>query len=187
MSKSKLNDPVFVRAFTFAEGGQIQRILRHGRDAVERRRAEIVLCSEQGDTAGEIARRLHLTPWYVRQVIHGFNADGLVSLKARYANGGRPRKVLEEHESELIELALTPPNLTGMPFTHWSLKTLRDEAIRRRLIPMVCVETVRKILRKHHVSLQRSKTWKESNDPEFEKKRGLSKRSTGRRNPGAKP
>jgi transposase len=166
------NTPVFVRSLTHLEGAKIQRILRHGRDAVERRRAEMVLCSEQGDTAGEIARRLHLTAWYVRQVIHRFNGEGLGSLKARYDRGGRPRKVLPEHESELVELALTPPNLTGMPFTHWSLATLREEALRRKLMPTVCLETVRRILKKHHVSLQRSKTWKESKDPRFEEKKG---------------
>jgi transposase len=181
------NDPVFVRSLTVAEGQQIQRLLRRGRDPVARRRAEIVLCSEQGDTAGEIAKRLHFTAWYVRQVIHAFNERGLTSLAAQYENGGRPPKVLPEHESELIDLALTPPNLTGMPFTHWSLKTLRDEAVRRRLVPSVSIETVRQVLKKHRVTLQRTKTWKESNDPQFEEKKTPSSGSTRRRKPGGKP
>ena len=103
------NDPVFVRSLTIAEGQQIQRILRRGRDPVARRRAEIVLCSEQGDTAGEIAKRLHFTPWYVRQVIHAFNERGLKSLKAQYENGGRPPKVSPEHRSSPV----------GFPF--WSV------------------------------------------------------------------
>lgn len=180
------NDPIFVRSLTIAEGQQIQRVLRRGRDPVARRRAEIVLCSEQGDTAGEIAKRLHFTPWYVRQVIHAFNERGLKSLKAQYENGGRPPKVSPEHESELIDLALTPPNLTGMPFTHWSLQTLRDEAVKRRLVPKISLETVRQVLKKHHVTLQRSKTWKESDDPQFDEKKTARRRSTSRRKRDAK-
>jgi len=172
------NEPVYVRSLTKAEGLKLQHILRRGKDAVARRRAEVILCSEQGDTSGEIAKRLHFTAWYVRKIIHAFNKDGIDSLKAKYENGGRPPKLLEEHESELIELALTPPNLIGKPFTHWSIKTLREEAIRRRVIPDVCMETVRRILKKHRMSLQRSKTWKESNDPDFDEKKTESKHST---------
>lgn len=178
------HEPIYVRSLKVWEGEKLQHILRHSRDAVERRRAEMVLCSEQGDTAPGIARRLHLTPWYVRQVIHAFNQDGFASLKAKYGNGGRPRKVSPEEESELVDLAMTPPNLTGQPFTHWSLRTLREVAVGRKLVPAVSVETVRRILQKHRVSLQRTKTWKESNDPQFEVKKTRSSGSTERRKPG---
>jgi transposase len=181
-----MSKALFVRSLTVSEGHALQRILRRGRDAVERRRAEIILCSEQGDTAWRIAQRLHFTPWYVRQVIHAFNAGGLKSLKARYANGGRPPTVLAEHESELVELALTPPNLTGQPFTHWSLEKVRDVAVKRGLIPPISVETVRSVLKKHRISLQRTKTWKESTDPAFEVKKTPSKPSTARQRKGAR-
>jgi transposase len=162
---------IYVRSLTRAEGLMIQRILKRSKDPVERRRAEIILSSEQGDTSGEIAIRLHFTSWYVRKVIHAFNERGMESLKSQYSNGGRPPKVLPEHESELIDLALTPPNLTGQPFTHWSIKTLRDIAVKRGLIPVVTQETVRLVLKKYRISLQRTKTWKESDDPCFDEKK----------------
>lgn len=162
---------LYVRSLTRAEGQSLQRILRRSSDAVERRRAEVILSSEQGDTPGEIAERLHFTAWYVRIVIHAFNEKGMKSLKAQYQNGGRPPKVLPEHESELVDLAMMPPNLIGQPFTHWSIKALRDVAVKQGLIPDVSEETVRLILKKYHISLQRTKTWKESKDPEFDKKK----------------
>jgi transposase len=150
-------------------------LLRQGRDAIAVRRAEVVLASAQDESLRDIARRLHFSNEYVRRIIHRFNAEGLDSLKAHYENGGRPATILPEHESNLVELALTPPDLTGQPFTHWSLQTLCEVAVKRKLVPHLGVETARGILKKHRVSLQRTKTWKKSTDPEFEvKKRGSS-------------
>lgn len=173
---------VKVRSLTRSEGNALVRLLHHGKDAIAVRRAEVVLASEQGDSVTQIARRLHFTADYVRKILHAFNQGGLATLKAQYENGGRPKEVLEEHESEVVELALTPPRLLGKPFTHWTLATLREEAARRRLTPKkLSLETVRQILKKHRVTLQRSKTWKESNDPQFEVKKTPSNASTARR------
>lgn len=177
---------VQVRSLTDLQGQRLIDLLHRGKDRIAVRRAEVVLASAQGETSVSIARRLYFTPYYVRKIIHAFNAEGLSSLKARYENGGRPKEVLEEHESELVELALTPPRLTGMAFTHWTLETLAEVAAKRRLIAKkLSIETVRQILIKHRVSLQRTKTWKESNDPKFDLKKTLSKPSTARRR-GAK-
>lgn len=173
---------VEVRELTSLEGRQLVKMLHLGKDAIAVRRAEVVLASAQGESASSIAGRLHFTADYVRKVIHAFNERGVKSLKAQYSNGGRPQEILPEHESELVELALTPPRLTRQPFTHWTLETLRDVAARRRLIPRkISLESVRQILKKHRVSLQRTKTWKESNDPEFDEKKTPSSGSTNRR------
>lgn len=169
--------PGEVRELTSLEGQQLVKMLHQSKDAVAVRRAEIVLASAQGETAPSTARRLHFTADYVRKAIHAFNERGAKSLKAQYCNGGRPQEILPEHESELVELALTPPRLTGQPFTHWTLETLRDVATQRRLVPRkISIESVRQILKKHRVSLQRTKTWKESNDPKFDQKKNAVKR-----------
>jgi transposase len=177
---------VSVRSLKKAEGQKILQVLRKSKDVIEVRRAEIILASEQGEGAPEIANRLYLSADYVRKVIHRFNAEGLSSLKAGYENGGRPPTIFPEHQSELIELAMTPPRLTGQPFNQWSLEKLREVAVKRKLIPDVSIETVRLILKKHRLSLQRSKTWKESNDPQFDEKKTPSKNSTARRRKGKK-
>lgn len=162
---------VEVRALRGSEGKTLLSLVRQAKDAIASRRAEIILAAVQGDSAPEIAERLFFTPDYVRKVIHAFNEHGAQSLRAQYANGGAPKRILPEHESNLIELALTPPPLTGQPFNAWSLQTLRDVAVERRLVPELCIEMVRRILKAHRVSLQRTKTWKESNDPDFEAKK----------------
>lgn len=178
-------NPVEVRSFKPYEGQKLVRLLRQAKDAIAVRRAEIVIRSAQGQSANQIAADLFFSADYVRKVIHRFNRQGLGSLRAHYHNGGRPKKVQPEHESNLIELALTPPNLTGQPFTHWSLQKLRDVAVGRRLVPVISLETVRRILKASHISLQRTKTWKQSTDPDFEVKKTPSRASTGRRKRGA--
>jgi len=176
---------VRVRSLRPYEGQKLVRMLRQSKDPIAVRRAEIILASAQGENAGVIAERLFFSADYVRKVIHRFNEEGLDSLRAQYANGGRPKQVLPEHESQLLELAMTPPNLTGQPFTHWSLQKLRDVAVERRLIPAVTLQTVQRVLKKHHFSLQRTKTWKQSKDPDFEVKKTALKPFTKRRKRGA--
>jgi|GEM_PF-367245 len=166
---------VFVRNFRDNEEGRLLRTLRKSKDVVAVKRAEIIISSAQGDGAKEIAQRLHFTSDYIRKVIHAFNKDGMKSVFSKYKNGGRPRKILPEHESELVEISMMPPNIIGLPFTHWSLETLRDEAVKRGLVPEISIETVRKVLKLHRRSLQRTKTWKKSDDPEFEEKKTPSK------------
>ena len=162
---------IYVRSLSPDEGVRLVKILRKSKDVVAVKRAEITLSSAQGEPATDIARRLHFTADYVRKVIHAFTRDGMESVHSKYCNGGRPPKVLPEHKSELIEISLMPPRLLGLPFTHWSLETLRDEAVRRGVVPEISIETVRTILKSHRHSLQRTKTWKKSDDPDFDEKK----------------
>lgn len=160
------------------EGQKLQALLHSGKDAIAVRRAEVVLRSDQGEDLKTIAKDFYFSYEYVRQIVHRFNEEGLESLKAHYENGGRPKALQPEHESELVELALTPPRLIGQPFTHWSLQTLMEVAIKRRLIPKVSLESVRQVLLGHRLSLQKTKTWKQSKDPQFELKKSASNDST---------
>jgi hypothetical protein len=56
-----------------------------------RQRAQIVLASDARSAAPEIARGLQTDENQVRRVITEFNADGMVSLRARIG-GGRPEE-----------------------------------------------------------------------------------------------
>jgi transposase len=175
---------VCVRALRPYEGQKLVRWLRQGQDAIAVRRAEIVLRSAQGDAAPTIAGALYFSADYVRKVIHAFNDQGLGCIRARYENGGRPPKMQPEQESCLVELALTPPRVLGLPFTHWSLSRLTEAAVARKVVPPVSLETVRQVLTRHRLSLQRTRTWKQSTDPLFEVKKtpfGGSIRQRGRR------
>jgi hypothetical protein len=76
-----------------------------------------------------------------------------------------------EIRSDIVKIALSPPKLLGCPFTRWSIEKLREHILRVGVVHRISDETLRKILQEEGVRLQRSKTWKESNDPHFRTKK----------------
>jgi len=168
---------LFVRPVSIQEGNGLLRLVRHGRNVTTSRRAEVVLASVQGMEAQAIADNYHFDVQHVRLIVRLFNEGGIEAIKAK-KHPGRPPEFTPEKQSSLVELALMPPRVIGLPFTQWSLAKLREEAIRRKIVDDISLETVRTILEKHRVSYQRTKTWKESNDPEFESKKNGSRTST---------
>lgn len=145
---------------------------RTNTNVITARRAEIVLASAQGMKVPDIARKYYCSEEHVRDVIRRFNAGSLESLKPRYS-GGRPVTFTPEQRSALVELALTPPQFAGFPWTSWSLSKLQEAAIKRKIVKSTSLETIRQVLDDAKVSYQRTKTWKESNDPEFEAKKRI--------------
>jgi len=95
---------------------------------------------------------------------------GLDALDPRWA-GGRPRRISPDDEQFVIQAATTRPEKLGRPFTHGSIRKLADWLADNpvRTVP-VGRERLRQILRRHKVSFQRTRTWKESTDPEREAK-----------------
>lgn len=168
---------LFVRPLSIEEGNELLRLVRYGRNVTTSRRAEIILASAQGMTASEIAAHYHFDVQHVRLVIRLFNAGGIEAIKAKKRPGRPPGFTTEQH-SALVELALTPPRVIGLPFTQWALAKLREEAIRRKIVDRISIESLRTILAKHGIRYQRTKTWKESNDPEFEAKKNALRNST---------
>jgi transposase len=130
--------------------------------------------------AKEIAERLHLHEEYVRELIRQFNAGGLDALRPRKPSG-RPSKYAPEEISVMLELAGTRPQDIGLPFTVWSLRKLADHLVRCGVVKEIHATTLGRILREQGFSFQRTKTWKESNDPEFDAKKNASSRSTRKR------
>ena len=63
------------------------------------------------------------------------------------------------------------PEKLGRPFTHWSIRKLRDYLATDPAHPVtIGRERLRQILERHRVTFQRTKIWKESNDPRNEEK-----------------
>ena len=130
----------------------------------------MVLASAGGNTVPVIAGLAATSQDRVREMIHRFNELGMASLDPRWA-GGRPRRITIDDEALIVETATARPEALGLPFTRWSLRKLaaylRDGAERPvRVSP----ERLRQILHAHDVTFQRTRTWKESNDPEREAK-----------------
>jgi hypothetical protein len=71
----------------------------------------------------------------------------------------------------IIETARTRPAKLGRPFTCWSVRKLADHlATRSERKIRIGRERLRQLLHAHGVTFQRTRTWKTSNDPDFEVK-----------------
>ena len=171
---------LYVRDLTLAEGRRLTRVLKTTKTAAYLRRAQVVAFSGQGMRARAIAGRLYLHEEYVRELIRRFNAGGLEALRPRKASG-RPAKSAPEEISVMLEVAGTRPHDLGLPFTVWSLRKLAAHLVRCRVVKELHATTLGRILRDQGFSFQRTKTWKESPDPDFATQKNASVRSTGRR------
>ncbi|MDA0636625.1 IS630 family transposase [Nonomuraea sp. MCN248] len=166
-----MTQPVRVRRLTEPEGQKLQRIVRRGTTSTVRyRRAMILLASAGGNTVPVIARLVQADEDTVRDVIHRFNEIGLACLDPQWA-GGRPRLLSLEQEVIVAATASTRPVKLGQPFTRWSIRKLLDYLHR---LPggafTLGREALRALLARHGVTFQRTKTWKESPDPDFDAK-----------------
>lgn len=164
-------DPVRVRRLSDQEGQQLLRITRRGTGSpIRLRRAMVVLASAGGNTVPAIARLVQADEDTIRQVIHRFNEMGVASLDPRWA-GGRPRQIKPDDQQFIVTTANTRPEALGQPFTRWSIRKLvgylRTQASRPIEIGR---ERLRQILHQHRITFQRTKTWKESNDPQRDTK-----------------
>jgi transposase len=163
-------DPVRARRLSDHEGQTLTQIVRRGRgSSIRVRRATIIMASASGTPVSAIARLVAADEDTVRDVIHAFNQRGLAALDPRWA-GGRPRLISDDDIEFVVTTATTRPTVVGAPFTRWSLRKLaaylgahgHDRRVR------IGRERLRQVLREHHISFQRTRTWKESTDPDKE-------------------
>ena len=165
-------EPVRARRLTDQEGQRLQQIVRRGKHgSIRVRRAMIIMASASGTPVPAIARLVAADQDTVRDVIHLFNQKGLAALDPRWA-GGRPRLISDEDVDFIVAAATTRPEKLGQPFTRWSLRKLvalpgaqpgpggggsGGSGCGRSCIP-------------GGISFQRTRTWKESADPDKDAK-----------------
>ena len=152
------------------EGRRLQQIVRRGKHgSVRVRRAMIIMASASGTLVPAIARLVAADEDTVRDVIHLFNAKGLAALDPQWA-GGRPRLISDEAIDVIVAAARTRPEKLGLPFTRWSLRKLAAYLASRRRPVRIGRERLRQILHARGISFQRTRTWKESADPDRDAK-----------------
>jgi transposase len=158
---------VFVRPLAPAEGQRLKRLSRQAKHASTRQRAAILLASATAMSAREIAEMWMTDESHVRKVIHEFDQHGFDSLRPRF-RGGRPRRISTDDEARIVALAGARPETLGVPLTRWSLHKLA-EYLRGQGIS-VSPAHVSRVLARHGLSFQRTRSWKASPDPEYEQK-----------------
>jgi transposase len=168
---SGMAERVQVRELTNDEGRKLLSIVRRGSGSVVRwRRAQIVLWSAQRMDVPAIAKIAFTSEDRVRAVIHNFNEDGFDSLAPRYA-GGRPPTFTLPQRRAIKKMALSRPEDHDLPFSTWSLSKLAEFLVAEGVVDDISHEGLRVLLREEGVSFQVIKTFKVSNDPDFEAKK----------------
>src|ERR1017187_2040560 len=164
-------EPVRARRLTDQEGRRLQQIVRRGKHgSIRVRRAVIIMASASGTPVPAIARLVAADEDTVRDVIHLFNAKGLAALDPRWA-GGRPRRIGDDDVEVIVMAASTRPEKLGLPFTHWSLRKLAAYLASHPGRPVRAGrERLRQILHARGITFQRTRTWKESTDPDRDAK-----------------
>ena len=166
-----MTERLYVREISNDEGNRLLKIVRRSSGSVVTwRRAQMVLLSAQRMDVAEIAKVAFTSPDRVREVIHNFNDDGFDSLYPKYA-GGRPPTFTLPERREIKKIALARPQDHDLPFSTWSLSKLADFLVAEGVVDDISHEGLRVLLREEGVSFQVIKTWKQSNDPDFEAKK----------------
>ncbi|MEU9059622.1 IS630 family transposase [Streptomyces sp. NPDC048430] len=164
-------EPVRVRRLTDQEGQKLQQIVRRGStSSVRYRRAMMLLVSAGGNRVPVVAQLVQSDEDTVRDMIHRFNEIGLACLDPRWA-GGRPRQLSPEDEDFVVQTATTRPTKLGQPFTRWSIRKLAayPRKVHGRVL-RIGREALRCLLTRRGIAFQRTKTWKESPDPDRDAK-----------------
>lgn len=137
-------------------------------------RYRVIAEAAQGRSVPDIADRVGVHFTTVYDWVHRFNQEGFVAFEAAPNPQGRPSSLSSRQVRQLIATALARPVDLGLPFTHWSVAKLQEYCRAKKLLPAFSNEWVRRLLRREGISFQRTKTWKESPDPDFELKKTVS-------------
>src|SRR5215213_8254180 len=141
--------PIFVRPFSDAERETLEAGLRSP-DAFTLRRCQILLASDRGENAYQIARSLGCNPQTARNAIHRFNEGGLE--EAFRKGSSRPNTIHRAFDSEraerLREMLHRSPRDFGKPSSLWTLDLAAEASFEEGLTEerVVSGETIRATL-----------------------------------------
>lgn len=163
---------LYVRSLTSKELSELNDIARNGADVKFARRAQVIVASNRHTPVKQIASVLGYSTLQIRRIIHSFNERGIDGIRPNY-RGGRPATFTDKVRKAVVELAESHPKDLGYPLSQWSLSQLQLVLIKGKKVSYISRPTIRTILKKAGLSYQRTKTWKQSNDPQFSKKNEL--------------
>ena len=72
---------------------------------------------------------------------------------------GSPGTFTAEQIAQIISVACEPPEKSGRPITHWTQRELRDEVVKRGLVPSISTSYLGTLLRQAALQPQRRKLW----------------------------
>ena len=167
-----MKPPLYVRKPTKKEKQVLQAGVRT-KDTFVIRRSQIVLASERGEKAMDIAKTLGCDDETVRNVIKGFNQSGIAILKE---GSRRPHTTQAAFSSESVEqlkeLLHQSPRNFGKATSLWTLGLAAEVSYETDLVQeRVSGETIRATLKRFGMKWTRAKHWITSPDPDYERKK----------------
>ena len=168
--------PIFVRPLSDAERESLEAGLRSS-DAFTLRRCQILLASERGENAYQIARSLGCNPQTARNAIHAFNEEGLPEVLRQGSR--RPHSIHRAFQGPkqaeaLREMLHQDPRKFGKDTSLWTLELAAEVSFEEGLTKeRVSGETIRATLARLGVRWERAKRWISSPDPLYERKKGV--------------
>jgi len=85
--------------------------------------------------------------------------EAIVDVLSDAPRPGAAATFTAEQVSQIVALACEPPKLSGRPIDHWTLRELRDEAIKRNMVTDISVSQVGRFLQQAAVQPHRKKMW----------------------------
>jgi transposase len=169
-----MRKPIFIRPLTEDERQHIQKGLRSS-DAFVLRRCQILTASARGQRAPAIARQLGCDDQTVRNVLHGFNAQGLSVLHKGSSRPHRLRTTFSpEGAEQLKEVLHRSPRDFGQERSTWTLELAAQVSFEQGIISSpVSDESVRRALKRLKTNWKRAKHWITSPDPQYQLKKTL--------------
>ena len=82
---------------------------------------------------------------------------------------GAPATFTAEQVAQIVALACEPPELSGRPISHWTLRELRDEAVARQIVAAISVSQVCRFLQQAAVQPHRKKMWLNTTEKNLQK------------------
>ena len=174
---TKSNKKLFIRKLTTVEIDELKKAIKTSTSRKTIRNAQVILSSSEGMDSKMLSETYHYSQRHIAVIINAFNDNGIQSVYPK-KHTGRPVSRSDSQKTQLIELTKVSPRALGYPFNSWTLYRLKAVAIEREIFLKVSHMSVKRILDEAEISLQRTKTWKESNDPDFEVKKNTSRNST---------
>ena len=163
---------VFVQRITPEERQQLEAGLRSA-DAFRLRRCQIVLASEYGAGVPRIARQVGCSEQTVRNVVQGFNTQGVACLQRMSSRPHTTRERVGNRAAQQLQALLhQSPRTFGHPTSLWTLELAAEVSFAQGLTPQrVSREAIRTALGRLGVSWQRAKRWITSPDPAYARKK----------------
>lgn len=164
------NKKLYVRELTETEVNELKQAVKSAKNIKTVKRAQVIIASSKGVDSRQLSETYHYTQRNIANIINEFNESGIESLYTR-KHTGKPKTITTQQEQEIIDLTKVSPKALGYPFNSWTLDRLKAASMEQGIFKTISHMSIKRILVKYKITLQRTKTWKQSTDPDFEAKK----------------